>query len=187
MADIGSIVGSELDENFDGDGKVRMLQVEFTEDDVQSVELTSICGVDYNPPDDAIGFCLDIFNSGRICISSSDEIEPSVNKGEIEIYSSDSGSKKSRIYLMKDGTIQIISDLIEINGNTDYAVRFNELKTQFDELVQKFNALVNLFNTHGHIYTPGPLPPAYSAIPVLQATASTADISGAKVEEVKLP
>jgi len=194
MADIGTITGSELDENFDSDGKVRMLQIEFSEENVQSVELASICGIDYNPPDDAIGFCMDIYNAGKICIASSDEIEPSVDKGEIEVYSSDEGTKKSRIYLLKDGSIQIISDfievisdLIEINGNADYAVRFNELKTQFDELVQKFNALVDLYNAHTHFYNPGPSPPALTVSPVFKATSSTADISGAKVEEVKFP
>ena len=93
------------------------------------------------------------------------------NPGDSKVYSTDSdGNEKATCKLLADGTI-------EINGNTDFAVAFNDLKTQFDELK-------TAFNTHTHVYIPGTLATVPTATPLPQ---SAANIDLAKVAGVKLP
>ena len=75
-------------------------------------------------------------------------------------------------------TIEIVQNIkndgiIEINGNSDFAVRFNALQTAFDQLKSDFN-------THTHVSVTSLGTPS---VPVPQ---STADITPAKVNEVKL-
>lgn len=99
--------------------------------------------------------------SGVLCKSQGAE------PGEKKLYSRDSnGDTQAVIYLKLDGTI-------EINGNADFAVAFNDLKTGFDTLVSNFNS-------HTHPTAPsGPVSPP--SIP------STASIDASKVSGVKLP
>lgn len=84
--------------------------------------------------------------------------------GEKKLYSRDSnGDIKATIYLKDDG-------IIEINGNSDYAVSWTDLNSALQSLISGINsALANKSDGSG---TPGAL---------------SLDISGAKVNEVKLP
>ena len=91
--------------------------------------------------------------------------------GEKILFSRDSaGAIKATVKMLKDG-------IIELNGNTDFAVAFDDLKTQFNELK-------TVVNSHTHIYIPGTLTPVATATGLPQ---SAADIDQAKVAEVKLP
>ena len=72
---------------------------------------------------------------------------------------------------------------VEINGKTDYAVAYTDLKAAFDKLVSDFNALVTAYNSHTHP-TAAPGAPSVGSAP---GTSSAADMSGAKVEKVRLP
>lgn len=90
---------------------------------------------------------------------------------------------------MKPSTITLTAlGNVEINGNTDWAVAYTDLKTAFDQFKTDFNNFVTLtFNTHAHQYLPGPgsLTSTSTALPV--GTGSTADMSSAKVDTVRLP
>ena len=91
--------------------------------------------------------------------------------GEKILYSRDSaGAIKATVKMLKDG-------VIELNGNADFAVAFNDLKTEFNELK-------TVVNSHTHVYIPGTLTPVPTATALPQ---SAADIDQAKVAEVKLP
>lgn len=100
--------------------------------------------------------------------------------GENRIFSTDeNGVSSTYIHLKNDQTM-------EIGGNTDFMVRYSELENAFDELKNDHNDLVTAFNSHMHATAatgppsiPTPIP---SSIP---ATPSTADITGAKIEEIK--
>lgn len=71
-------------------------------------------------------------------------------------------------------------DNININGSDDFAVAYTELKTAFDQLLNDFNAHIHTTTaTIGASSTPG--------IISIPTTPSTADMSSAKVETVKLP
>lgn len=83
--------------------------------------------------------------------------------------------------------IKLESGSIEINGDTDFAVAYDNLATEFNELNNKFNALITAFNAHGHsgvstgIGVTGPHNIAVAP------TASNADITTTKVSTVRVP
>lgn len=72
---------------------------------------------------------------------------------------------------------------VQLNGNTNFAVKYTELKTAFDLLRTELNSLITMYNTHIHITTatvgatatPGILSPT-----VLQGTPAVADMSAAQ-------
>lgn len=94
-----------------------------------------------------------------------------VNEGEIKIYGRviTSGQQASYVLCKPDG-------IIELNGNTDFAVRYLELEKAFNKLKSDYNA-------HTHNYNPGP----GAAAATTATTATTADISLAKVDTVLMP
>jgi phage gp45-like len=74
---------------------------------------------------------------------------------------------------------------VEIMGNADYAVAFTDLKTAFDSLKATVDDHITKYNLHKHggVSTGG----GSTAIPDTIAVVSTADMSGAKVDKVRLP
>lgn len=74
---------------------------------------------------------------------------------------------------------------IELNGNTDYAVRYSELLSAFNQLKEDLNALINAYNSHVH--TGGTISGSTGTISTPPGTISAADVSGSKVDNVRLP
>lgn len=122
---IGTVRGSEVIENKDSDEKSRMLQVEFTNaDDLQSIEQLGATGEDSNPQEGARVIVVDLSPSYRVAIALSDEIEPSVDAGEKELYSyDDSGNKLVTVLLKSDGSFEVDngsgSMIMDASGNWD--------------------------------------------------------------------
>jgi hypothetical protein len=172
----GIVKDFKIEKNRDADKKTIMLQVELDDtDDVQSVELINASGVDYNPPSGSQVIILDLGPAWKVAIASDDNVEPDTDPGDYEIYSSDAAgeAKLSFVKCTRDG----VKKLVKINGDADFAVRFNELETAFNQLKSDYDAHTHQYTTPLHPSTPGPTgtPPA-----------STADISPAKVEDVLL-
>lgn len=169
----GIITGYEIGRNKSGTKNVVLLQVRITDnDDIQTVELMNNPGDGSIP---AIGSRVVIIQLGpawKIGIAESDNIDSEIEDGEGHFYSQDSDEIKAWIKLLKSG-------IIELNGNTDFAVRFSTLESGFNQLKSDFNSFLIHIHTGGTILgnTGPPTPPA---IP------STADISGAKIDEVKV-
>jgi hypothetical protein len=73
--------------------------------------------------------------------------------GETRFFSTDNeGALKAYVWLKKDG-------ILELNGKDNFAVKFNQLKTEFNKLKSDFNDLVDVVNsnstligTHTHPY-----------------------------------
>lgn len=103
----GRVVGSEIIENRDSDGPVRMLQVEITgPGDVQDVEMLRESGRDSNPINGSMALVIDDDPAFLMASAVDDVITPSVEQGEEEIYSHDETPKKlARIHLDEDGNI----------------------------------------------------------------------------------
>jgi len=174
----GVIKGFEIKKNRDGAGDRVILQVEITDsDDVQSVELMAQSGEDNVPPVDSRVLITSVGPAYKIGIAADDGITPSMAEGEKKIYSINSGDIAAFINLLSTGTI-------EINGNTDFAVRFGALETAFNELKTDFNNFVSTtYNLHNHPTAPtGPI-----STPSVTGSSSSADISGAKIDEIKVP
>lgn len=172
MVKLGTITGREITTNRDGTTPRVMLQVQMTSpDDIQTVELVTPPGYDANPINGSLVYVMEVGTAYKIAIAVNDGITPDMATGEKRVYSlNDDGAIQAFIKLLKTG-------IIEINGNADFAVRFTDLETAFNQLKTDFNL-------HTHVYIPGSQSPAPTAVPVPQ---TTADMSGAKVDEVKLP
>ena len=171
MIRIGKVTGRTTGKNRDGGDDVLLLQVEISDpDDVQTVQLMNPAGENSNPPDGSQVLIIDIGAAFKVAVATDDGIAPFGSPGDKQIYSADGGIIKAFINLLTSG-------IIELNGNNDFAVRFNALKTEFDKLKADYNL-------HTHIYSPGPGGPIATAMAIPQ---TTADISSAKVDEVKMP
>lgn len=170
MLETGTITGRAIALNKDATRPTTILQVVVSgPDDVQSVELQSFAGEDYQPPNGSRVFIADVSDTFRVALVVDDGIEPAadLSPGERELYSSAGGVRKAKIRLLADGTIKV-------NDGTDYAVAFNDLKTEF-------NKLNTAFNTHTHVCA---APGVASATGLPQ---SAANIDLAKVSTVRLP
>lgn len=160
---IGTVRGREIKPNRNGDGDVILLQVEISEpDDVQTVELMTHAGDESSPPDGAQVILVQIGPAWVVALAADDLIPPSIDVGERRVYSQDAGARKATIYWRTDGQL-------ELNGTGDFAVRFSALETAFNQLKTDFN-------NHGGHFSGEVAPPA-----------STADISGAKIDTIEVP
>jgi len=123
-------------------------------------------------PEDRV-LIIKIDGSGKYAIAGTLVLSQGAEPGERKLYSRDNeGNLKSLIYLKNDGTM-------ELNGNTDFAVRFTILESGFNQLKDDFNA--TLLHVHPVTTAPGSTGP-----PTPLITPSTANIAGAKIEEIKV-
>ena len=101
------------------------------------------------------------------------------NQGDSKVYSTDAdGNEKATCKLLADGTI-------EINGNSDFAVAFNDLKAGFDKLKSDYNTfLTTIYNLHTHVSVTSLGTPT---VPIPVGTGTIASIDASKVAGVKLP
>lgn len=73
---------------------------------------------------------------------------------------------------------------IELNGNDDFVTAFNDMKSAFDEFKTDFNThITTVYDIHTH---PDPVS-GNSGVPNQLGSETSADMSGAKVETVKVP
>lgn len=151
-------------------------------DDTQEVHNLDSWGVDSHAIKDSACVVLNTGVRGQSVVVGYVNIEQIAEVGERRTFSTDKdGNLKFYIHQKNDGTC-------EIGGDTDNMVRYSELKTAFDELKADFNNLVAAYNSHIHITTatvaatptPGIISPTTST-----GTPSTADVSGAKIDEIK--
>jgi len=161
----GTVTGFEIGKNRNGTKNVVLLQVRLRDaKDIQTIELMTPAGDDSIPVNGSKVAILQVSPAYKIAIAQNDNITSTMGAGEKMIYSQAGDVIKAFIKWLDTG-------IIELNGNNDFAVRFNALKTGFDLLVTNFNAHVHT-ETGGTTSTP--------TVP------STADIDASKVDEVKI-
>lgn len=143
--------------------------------DVQEVPQVLPYGIDSNPIKDMQGLYIKTSQKGEAVLVG--YIQKSVaGVGELRLTSTDSdGVEKTYIWQKNDGTI-------ELNGSAKNLVRFQELETGFNKLRTDHNTLVAAFNAHVHAGAGTPPTPVPTVIPV---ATSTANISGAKIDNIK--
>jgi hypothetical protein len=172
------ILGSSIEES------TRVIKVsELSEDDVQTLDAVGAFGEDSNPPKDLRGVSLETGVRGESVILGFYGDFHDTEPGEKKIYSteSDGSAVAAFIKLLTDGTQ-------EFNGSGNFLTKFNELETAFNTLKADYDNLVTLYNAHIHTTTatvgatavPGEIAPTTSS-----GSSSTADISGAKAENLK--
>lgn len=174
----GEIISSSIGKNRDGNTDVRLFKTQFLEDeDSQTVQQYQIAGFESRAPDGAKIIVADLGGgSYKISIAEDDGVlVDDLETGEAIAYSIDSGAIQAFIKFLKTG-------VLHINGDADFAVRFNELQTAFDQLKSDLNSFISVYNGHTQTVSGG-----VAAAPAAQGTPSTADITPAKVDTVKLP
>jgi len=139
--------------------------------------LYGVSGDDSPPlPEDRV-LIVEKTGSGSYVVCGTLSVSQGANPGEKVLYSRDSsGTVKSTIKLLSTG-------IIEINGNADFAVAFNDLKLAIDNLVISINsAIAGSIIGHTHVETGATTLPGVGTAPSV-----TVNITAAKVSGVKLP
>jgi hypothetical protein len=145
--------------------------------DIQTPLEASPFGIDSNPLKDMIAVYGPTEEKGKTVIIGYIDKNKLADIGETRLYSTDSdGNLKFYTWLKNDGTM-------EIGGNTKHMVRYEELETAFNQLKADFNAHITKYNAHIHLGVIAGF--ATSGIPTVTDTASSADISPAKIDEIK--
>ncbi|MDC7125784.1 MAG: hypothetical protein PQJ46_09460 [Spirochaetales bacterium] len=188
MGWLEKVTGISFDTKGSAPGKAVLVKTEDPCDTEQNREneMYHAPGVSSAPTKGDRAIALSLKTGARVIIASHNyqvEVEPSA--GETIIYStnSDGDTVKAKIKLDNDG--QII-----VNDGEDYAVAYEDLKDAFDQLVKDHNALVTKFNSHTHTVATTGTAAAQSgtaAVVASQASSSSADMSGSKIEKVRMP
>ena len=150
MSSIVKIISTAIKE---GRRKIQSLRLG-REDGKNSYEAAPF-GIDSNPNKNMKALYIETGIKGKSVIVGYINTDQLAEVGSLRLY-----SNNANIYLRENGTI-------ELNGTSDFMVRYSALETAFNELNTKFN-------THSH---------AANGTPT--ATPSTADITGAKIENIK--
>ena len=116
-----------------------------------------------------------------ITLEDGDLIQGDASSATVVDFTIDGVEEASNVVAIKalaDGTL-------EINGNSDFAVAFNDLKAGFDQLKADYNTfLTTIYNLHTHVSVTSLGTPT---VPVPTGSNSSASIDASKVDEVKLP
>ena len=111
------------------------------------------------------------------------------NVGDAYVIGTIGSENQATPYPGDTGVIAHYADRIEINGDSDNAVRFSVLQTAFNQLKDEYDNFVTNYLAHLHVSaapgadTSAPKPP----IPPLETPkVSTANIDPAKIDEVKV-
>lgn len=146
--------------------------------DVREVTQAAPHGIDSHPTKGLIAIYAPTGSNGTGSVIGYINPQALADVGELFLYSTDDqAAVQFRIKLRNNGTC-------EIGGDTDNMVRYSKLEDAFNELRDDFNTFVNsVYNVHVH---PGVTPGSGStAVTPTVGQASTADISPAKIDEIK--
>lgn len=145
--------------------------------DVQTSVEAMPYGIDSNPVKDMIAVWAETGEKGKTVIVGYLNKNQLADVGEFRTYSTDStGELKFYIWQKNDGSC-------EIGGDVDNMVRYSKLEEAFNQLKEDFNNFVTTYNSHVHSgVTTGP---GSSGTTPATGTTSSADISEAKIDEIK--
>lgn len=143
-------------------------------------------GEDSSPIKDSIGIYAPTQMDGKeVCVGIMNK-NAKAEPGERRLYCTDeNGNFKFNIWLKADGTaLQGDSDVPA--NYTNFAVKYNESKSELDALKKTVNDLITAFNQHSHLDpVSGALPPptaVLNVIPVLPNASVFANIKNDKIK-----
>lgn len=146
--------------------------------DVRTADEAMPYGWDSSPVKDMVAILAPTQNNGQPVIIGYINKNQLAEVGETRMYSTDAdGALQTYVWLKNDGTM-------EVGGDADNMVRYSKLETAFNELKGKVNSLVTAYNAHTHILALS-AGTGTAATTATTATASTADITQAKIDEIK--
>lgn len=136
-------------------------------------------GDDSHPLPNDYAILVAVRGSGRkSVVGYADPVNPpEALDGEVRRYArDDSGAPVSYLWLRNTG-------ILELNGAADFAIRYAPMLSAFNQAISEINAAIAVFNAHVH---PDPVS-GNTGPPTTTQTDATADMTAAKVDEVKLP
>lgn len=158
---------------------LRQIQTEIYKNYIKSGYQVLPPGMDSVPIADDQGIIIMIDQTEGKTVSIGVYPDPQAETGEVRFYSrDDDGIEQSFLWIKKDGTI-------EINGSADNAVSFADLETALNNFKTSIDsAIAGSITGHVHPVTtaPGTTGPGAGSAP-----STSIDISGSKVDTVKLP
>ena len=158
---------------------LREIQTEIYPSYIKSSRQVLPPGIDAVPIEGDQGIILILDESMGKTVAIGVYPDPQAESGEVRIFSrDDDGNLQAYSLHKKDG-------VLELNGNADFAVAFDDLKSGFDTLKSDFNTFITtIYNLHTHI-SAGPGNP--TATPLPTGSSSVASIDASKVDTVVLP
>lgn len=146
--------------------------------DVKELKQTAPFGIDSNPTNDKRGIFVSTTTLGKYYSVGVINTNCKAEVGETRIFSTDiNGNFKTEIRVRNTG-------VIEIGGDQNNAVKYNELKSDLDALKATVNANATTFNAHVHILTltagTGTAAPS-----VTQSQSNSTDFSNIKNAKIK--
>jgi len=161
------------------DGGIRILKfIRMGKDDVQTAKEVAPFGIDGAPLKDTLALYAETMEPGSPVVLGYVNEDQLAAAGELRMYSlKENGDIAFYTWQKADGTM-------EIGGTADNMVRYSKLEKAFNDLKADFNALVTAYNAHTHPYIDSGSGSTTSPS-TSQGQSSTADISGAKINEIK--
>lgn len=174
---IAQVISTEFNKVLQRIIKVRR----FGKSDVQTSVEASPFGVDSNPIKNWVAVYAATSEKGKSVIVGYLNKNQLAAVGENRTYSTDAeGNLKFYIWQKNDGTC-------ELGGDSNFAVRFNELKTEFNKLKASHNTLAQKWNSFCGVYVPGS--PSTTGLPASLSgstvTENDSDIDQAKNDKIK--
>lgn len=186
LAEILVVDKGVTDKNLDGEKDVSMS--EGTSLNEQTVQNMCFPGIEFKPAKGEKLVIIPINGSDSYMVSIggvNENITPDCADGERRIFATNAEGTELKAFAKFKNT-----GIIELNGNDNHAVLFNELKTEFNELKNKYNDLKNKYNAHIHVTTAtiglSPVGAISPVTPLEQGSASGANIDNTKSENVLL-
>lgn len=145
--------------------------------DVQTAHQVAPYGLDSNPIKDMVAIYGTTSQDGQTVIIGYINLNQVAEPGEYRTFCTDAnGNQKFYTWMKKNGTM-------EIGGDKNHMTRFEELEKGFNELRGDFNTHVQNYNGHTNGVIPSGGGPTSFPTPLSQP--STANISQAKITEIK--
>lgn len=140
MITLGKIISTEFDNL-----KRRLIKItRFGKSDVQTPMEGMPFGIDSNPTKDMIALYAESAEKGKAYIVGYILKNHKADVGELRLYATDAqGAEKGYAWLKKDGTLELL-------GDTNFAVKYTEMKAEFDKLKKSHNDLLTEYQTHTH-------------------------------------
>ncbi len=150
--------------------------------DIQTAFEINPFGIDSAVPKDWIALYAPTDEKGKTAILGYINKNQLAATGGFRTYSTteDGKTEKFYVYLTNDG-------FLELGGTANFAVKFNELKTEFNKLKTDHNNLVAKWNAFCGSYVPGS-PSTVGTPPILGTStvpANTSNIDNSKNDKIK--
>lgn len=150
----------------------------FGKSDVQTCIESLPYGIDSNPIKDMVAVYAETNEKGKVAIIGYFNKNQKAGVGELRLFSTDeNGIEKFYTWLKSDGTM-------ELGGNSNYAVKYNELKIEYDKTKTYLTTLKTATQTVA-VALDGLVPGTSAAFIATMSTQVVGDFSQTKNDKIK--